>query len=69
MSEPKFLSIGNRFRLRDEIGGVTVHDDLNHLYSYYENLFIDNIVADVNPMSVEAFSEYIGKQAEKRQRI
>lgn len=25
MSEPKFLSIGNRFRLRDEIGGVTVH--------------------------------------------
>lgn len=66
MSEPKFLSIGNRFRLRDEIGGVTVHDDLNHLYSYYENLFIDNIVADVNPMSVEAFSEYIGKQADKK---
>ena len=44
MENVKVITIGERYRLRDEIGGVTVHDDIDHLYSYYENLFINDMM-------------------------
>ena len=66
MEDVKVITIGNRYRLRDEIGGVTVHDDIEHLYSYYENLFIDDIQSLVNPLTEASFSEFIKTQADKK---
>lgn len=66
MEKVNFITIGSRYRLRDEIGGVTVHDDIDHLYSYYENLFIEDIQSLVNPLTETSFSEFIATQADKK---
>ena len=60
------ITIGSRYRLRDELGGVTVHDDINHLYSYYENLFIEDIVSEIDPLTEESFSDFIKTQVDKK---